>query len=149
MEFLTPLALGAAALAVALASAAALGVRRSRREIESLGARLDALERDAREMERDLVARIAREATSTPGTRPVVRPANTIGEVLALHPNAQEILARFHIGGCASCAVSERETLEAAARGHGVELPALLAALNSPQESACASAMPSQHWHVR
>jgi hypothetical protein len=54
-----------------------------------------------------------------------------IGELVALHPQAQHVLAGFHIGGCASCAVDDRQTLAEAAAGNGQPLEPILMALNT------------------
>ena len=55
----------------------------------------------------------------------------TIAEVREAHPDADEVLSRFHLGGCASCAVSSVETLGEGAQLHQVNLDGLLADLNS------------------
>ena len=53
----------------------------------------------------------------------------TIGEVIKLKENAPEILMRFGMG-CVGCPSSQAETIEDAARVHGLSLEALLEALN-------------------
>ena len=54
-----------------------------------------------------------------------------IGEIMAVHPQAHQVLAGFHIGGCASCAVDDRQTLGEAVAVNGRELEPVLAALNT------------------
>ncbi len=54
----------------------------------------------------------------------------TIAEVRDAHENADAVLARHHLGGCASCAVSSVETLGEGATLHQVDLDGLLADLN-------------------
>jgi hybrid cluster-associated redox disulfide protein len=54
----------------------------------------------------------------------------TVGEALKMHPQVQEILMTFHIGGCAHCAINEVETLGQVSEGYGVDTEALLEALN-------------------
>jgi hybrid cluster-associated redox disulfide protein len=54
----------------------------------------------------------------------------TIGEALRLHPLAQTVMASFHLGGCSSCDIREDHILGDAARDYGIDLGALLDALN-------------------
>lgn len=54
-----------------------------------------------------------------------------VGDLAALHPMAVDVLAAFHIGGCASCAVSPDLTLAEAAQQTGQPLEPILAALNA------------------
>jgi hybrid cluster-associated redox disulfide protein len=70
---------------------------------------------------------------------PLFTKETTFGEVLELHPRGREILARFHIGGCSSCAVSEFETIEQGASSHGVNMDQLLDQLNQPEEAEAGS----------
>jgi hybrid cluster-associated redox disulfide protein len=57
-------------------------------------------------------------------------PEMTVREALLLHPQAEQVLASFHLGGCSHCAVEPGDTLAAAAAQHGVDLQALLGNLN-------------------
>lgn len=68
------------------------------------------------------------------GDGPLFSKDTTFGEVLELHPRGREILARFHIGGCSSCAVSEMETIEQGTKAHHVDMDQLLSQLNSLTE---------------
>ena len=54
-----------------------------------------------------------------------------IGEILAIHPQAQQVLAGFHIGGCGSCMVDDSQSLTEAAALNGRELEPILLALNT------------------
>jgi hypothetical protein len=56
--------------------------------------------------------------------------AMTVDEVTALHPRAAAVLAAFHIGGCASCAVDGSTCLEEAVGRNSDHLEPLLVALN-------------------
>ncbi len=56
-------------------------------------------------------------------------PQMTIGEISALHPHAADVLASFHLGGCASCAVSPDQTLTSAAQQHNINLDLLMGSL--------------------
>lgn len=60
-----------------------------------------------------------------------VTPEMKIGEIMMLHPQAQQVLAGFHIGGCASCYVDDRQSLGEAVAVNGRELEPILAALNT------------------
>ncbi len=57
-------------------------------------------------------------------------PTMTIAEARAMHPLAQQVLASFHLGGCASCAVNDTDTIAAACAAHDISQEALLGALN-------------------
>lgn len=59
-----------------------------------------------------------------------------IGEILAAHPQAQQVLAGFHIGGCASCMVDEQQSLVEAVVLNGRELEPVLVALNGLLDGA-------------
>ena len=54
----------------------------------------------------------------------------TVDEITTLHPQAATILARFHIGGCASCAVDGATRLDQAVVASGGSLEPVLVALN-------------------
>jgi len=54
----------------------------------------------------------------------------TVREAQLLHPEASQILAGFHIGGCASCAVEPDTALHTVAEQNGISLPQLLGTLN-------------------
>ena len=58
------------------------------------------------------------------------QPEMTVREAQLLHPQAQQILAGFHLGGCSSCAVEPDETLATVAANSGLELDVLLKNLN-------------------
>ena len=60
-----------------------------------------------------------------------VTPDMKIGEILQIHPQTQQVLAGFHIGGCSSCSVDDRQTLGEAVAINGRELEPILAALNT------------------
>ena len=54
-----------------------------------------------------------------------------IGEIVALHPETQQVLAGFHLGGCASCMVDDNQSLAEAAALNGRMLEPILVALNA------------------
>jgi hybrid cluster-associated redox disulfide protein len=53
-------------------------------------------------------------------------PEMTVREALLVHPQVEQVLASFHLGGCSHCAVEPEDTLSHAATQHGVNLQALL-----------------------
>ena len=54
----------------------------------------------------------------------------SVGEVIKLHPQAGDVMAGFHLGGCSSCSISDNHTLGDAALDYGVNIDNLLMALN-------------------
>ena len=40
-----------------------------------------------------------------------ITPEMRIDEVIAAHPQAQQVLAGFHLGGCSSCSIDDNQTL--------------------------------------
>ena len=59
-----------------------------------------------------------------------ITPDMKIGQILAVHPQAHQVLAGFHIGGCSSCMVDDKQSLGEAAAVNGRELEPILVALN-------------------
>jgi hybrid cluster-associated redox disulfide protein len=60
----------------------------------------------------------------------VFTPDLTVRETLMLHPQAEQVLAGFHLGGCSHCAVEPDETLAQACAQHGIDVQALMGNLN-------------------
>jgi hypothetical protein len=60
-----------------------------------------------------------------------VTPDMKIGEIVALHPQAEQVLAGFHLGGCASCLTDPGQSLSEATGMHARELEPILVALNT------------------
>jgi hypothetical protein len=58
-------------------------------------------------------------------------PTMTMREVYALHPQATEILAGYHLGGCSSCAVELDDSLETVCKSSGIEISQMLMNLNA------------------
>lgn len=54
----------------------------------------------------------------------------TVDEAFKLHAGARRVFARFHLGGCANCAISESHTIGAVSEDYGIPLPMLLESLN-------------------
>ena len=60
-----------------------------------------------------------------------ITPDMPIGKIMAVHPQAQQVLAGFHLGGCSSCLVDDAQTLAEAAAVNGRALEPILVALNT------------------
>lgn len=54
----------------------------------------------------------------------------TVDEAFRLHAGARRVFARFHLGGCSNCAISETHTIGAVSEDYGIPLPMLLENLN-------------------
>ncbi len=55
----------------------------------------------------------------------------TIDQAWRRHPGAPAVFARFHLPACDGCAVRFDESVEEAAAAYGLDLRALLAALDA------------------
>ena len=55
----------------------------------------------------------------------------TVDQAFKLHAGARRVFARFHLGGCSNCAISESHTIGAISEDYGIPLPMLLESLNS------------------
>lgn len=53
----------------------------------------------------------------------------TVEQAFKTHAGARRVFARFHLGGCANCAISETETLEQVSEGYGIPLAMIMADL--------------------
>lgn len=60
-----------------------------------------------------------------------ITPEMKMSEIVAVHPQAQQVLAGFHMGGCSSCSFDPRQSLGEVAAVNGRELEPILVALNS------------------
>jgi hypothetical protein len=58
-------------------------------------------------------------------------PEMTVDEAFRLHAGARRVFARFHLGGCSNCAISESHTIGAISEDYGIPLPMLLDSLNA------------------
>jgi len=50
----------------------------------------------------------------------------TVNEAFKTHAGARRVFARFHLGGCSHCAISEHETIAQVSEGYGIPLPMLM-----------------------
>jgi hypothetical protein len=55
----------------------------------------------------------------------------TVDEAFKLHAGARRVFARFHLGGCSNCAISESHTIGAVSEDYGIPLSMLLENLNA------------------
>jgi len=58
-------------------------------------------------------------------------PEMTVDEAFKVHAGARRVFARFHLGGCSNCAISESHTIGAISEDYGIPLPMLLDSLNA------------------
>jgi hybrid cluster-associated redox disulfide protein len=54
----------------------------------------------------------------------------TVEQAFKVHAGARRVFARFHLGGCSNCAISEHETIEQVSQGYGIPLDILMSELN-------------------
>jgi len=50
----------------------------------------------------------------------------TVEKAFKTHAGARRVFAKFHLGGCSNCAISETETIEQVSEGYGIPLPMLM-----------------------
>jgi hypothetical protein len=60
-----------------------------------------------------------------------VTPEMKMSEILAIHPQAEQVLAGFHLGGCSSCSFDLHQSLGEVTAVNGRELEPILVALNT------------------
>ena len=58
-------------------------------------------------------------------------PDLTVDQAFQLHAGARRVFARFHLGGCSNCAISETHTIAGISEDYGIPLPMLLDGLNA------------------
>lgn len=58
-------------------------------------------------------------------------PAMTVREAQLVHPQVQQVLAGFHLGGCSSCAVEPDDTLAKVCSDNSLDINTLLGNLNT------------------
>lgn len=133
------MALWIALLALVVAAAALIYGWRLQQENEKLRGRLDrynrtlfATENDVRALHDELAERTAvlqAEMMQRTGTTRFT-PDMTARTALLLHPQVNQILAGFHLGGCSSCAIEPDETLAQICTERGIEVDTLMDNLN-------------------
>ena len=50
----------------------------------------------------------------------------TVEQAFKTHAGARRVFARFHLGGCSNCSISETETIEQVSEGYGIPLNVLM-----------------------
>ena len=55
----------------------------------------------------------------------------SVDEAFKVHAGARRVFARFHLGGCSNCAISESHTIGAVSEDYGIPLQMLLDSLNA------------------
>jgi hybrid cluster-associated redox disulfide protein len=50
----------------------------------------------------------------------------TVEQAFKTHAGARRVFAKFHLGGCSHCSISETETIEQVGEGYGIPLPMLM-----------------------
>ncbi|MDZ4728194.1 MAG: disulfide oxidoreductase [Leptospira sp.] len=64
-------------------------------------------------------------------TKPRFFKEMTVGEAIAIHPEAGLVFSSYHLGGCSHCSINEVETIEQVCMGYGVEVDTLIDSLNN------------------
>ncbi|MDF3818613.1 disulfide oxidoreductase [Leptospira sp. 96542] len=67
----------------------------------------------------------------TETTKPRFYKEMTVGEAIAIHPEAGLVFSSYHLGGCSHCSINEVETIEQVCMGYGVEVDTLIDSLNN------------------
>ncbi len=60
----------------------------------------------------------------------IFTPEMTVDQAFKMHAGARRVFARFHLGGCSNCAISETHTIGAVSADYGIPLTMLLEGLN-------------------
>ncbi len=55
----------------------------------------------------------------------------TVENAFKTHAGARRVFAKFHLGGCSNCAISETETIEQVSEGYGIPLDMLMGELEN------------------
>jgi len=53
----------------------------------------------------------------------------TVDQAFSVHAGARRVFAKFHLGGCSHCSISEHETIEQVSEGYGIPLAMLMSEL--------------------
>lgn len=127
-----------ASIVIGLAGLAAawLAIRHARRletQLDALYDRYFVLSNRMSEMDEETQAKLAelRVEMRRQAGQLKFEPRMTIQQASDMHPRAADVLAGFHLGGCASCAVSPDQTLSEAAHQHHINLDGLMGALGA------------------
>ena len=112
----------------------------TRQEIQRANHRLDRYNRalfaandETRRLREEMAEQIAqlRGDLARSTGRALFTPQMSIREIHALHPQAQEVLAGYHLGGCSSCATNPDDRLDQICRSSGIDVSQVVANLNA------------------
>lgn len=127
-------------IALVVGGAAVAYVWKLQQELQTATRRLDRYNRalfdandEIRKVREELTAALAqvRAESRLPSGAPVLFiPQMKVRDAVTVHPQAEQILAAFHLGGCTSCAVDPNDTLTDICREHERDLAQLLQSLN-------------------
>ncbi len=67
---------------------------------------------------------------------PHFRTDMTVEQAFRQHAGARRVFAKFHLGGCSNCAISETETIAEVSDSYGIPLAMLMAELEKLFDSA-------------
>lgn len=144
---LTYAALAVGLIAILMAWSANRKNKESRERIAQVNSRIFDLRREMQETQEKAeyeMLRLKFELLKLQGNLQVTGEMK-IGEVLALHPQVEQVLAGFHIGGCSGCMVDDKQSLSEAANLYERQLEPILVALNNlVVESTNGEASPEQ-----
>lgn len=135
-------------IAIVTAAAAILVAWRALNELKAVTAKLERLQstlyetrQEQRAQQDETDSRIAALDVSVQKMTGKLRfdPNDSLAHLYTVEPRAQDVLAAFHIGGCASCAVDESHSLAEAVQERGADLDNVLAALNTLSENGGAA----------
>ena len=63
--------------------------------------------------------------------QPHFRTDMTVEQAFRQHAGARRVFAKFHLGGCSNCAISETETVAEVSEGYGIPLEMLMSELEA------------------
>jgi hypothetical protein len=78
-----------------------------------------------------MVPRSLKESKNPTVSQQHFTPEMSVDQAFKLHAGARRVFARFHLGGCSNCAISESHTIGAVSEDYGIPLPMLLESLNA------------------
>ncbi len=126
-------------VAILIALAAGFIAWRATQDLKNVTAKLDRLQttvyetrKDMKTQQQELENRIATLDVSMQKATGTLRfdPNQSLTHLFQVEPRAESVLAAFHIGGCADCAVDENGSLAQAVRERGADMDRILTALN-------------------
>jgi hypothetical protein len=127
------LALIIALIAVAYAWKLHQELRTATRRLDRYNRALFDANDEVRKVREAMTAELAgvRAAMQLPvGAQSFFEPQMKVRDAVTIHPQAEQILAAFHLGGCNSCAIDPNDTLAAVCQENGRDLSQLLQNLN-------------------